>query len=276
MNMGDPDVDDIFKDFETKVEDKQEPAKEEAPEEKEISEEEILKKKYQKAEQALKEKHKKEREALEEKRKKEMVHGEAPTKSFPNVERVAYIAIIIVLAAYIIVDWSFYHGEKPVDVEADTITAAAVKEENKINEIEEIVEEETVEEAEEIEEEEKQLSGVITLIIDQIYTEVLDEDEDFGCISKVVFTISNGKDKILKPFVEAYAYDSENIEDYETKSRGFYTYSIGINPGDNHTGSIDLVPKTWRNLDLKKHIRLVLNDTEDGYITAWNEEVLIS
>ncbi|MCH8328909.1 MAG: hypothetical protein IIB81_00780 [Nanoarchaeota archaeon] len=268
--MKEEDVDDIFEDFGDKVEDKPKSAKGEHSEEK-LSEEELLKVKYKKAEQELKEKHKKEKEVLEEKRKKEMIHGEAPTKAFSNIEKIAYVAIILVLAVYIVIDLSFYHGEKTVDVEDQSITTAAVQEENKTDKIKEIVEEEV----EDTVEEEKELSGEITLSIDKIYTEVPDEDEDFGYITKVVFTIDNGKDKVLTPFVEAFAYDSENIEIYETKSRGYYTYPIGIKPGDNHTGIIDLVPTTWTHLDLKKHIRLVLNDTEDGYITSWNEEVLI-
>ena len=271
--MKEEDVDDIFEDFGDKVEDKPKSAKGEHSEEK-LSEEELLKVKYKKAEQELKEKHKKEKEVLEEKRKKEMIHGEAPTKAFSNIEKIAYVAIILVLAVYIVIDVSFNHLGGSMDVEADqTITTAAVQEENKTDKIKEIVEEEIVEE--EPKEEEKELSGKITLKIDNIYTEVPDEDEDFGYITKVVFTIDNGKDKVLTPFVEAFAYDSENIEIYETKSRGYYTYPIGIKPGDNHTGIIDLVPTTWTHLDLKKHIRLVLNDTEDGYITSWNEEVLI-
>lgn len=268
--MGDSDVDDIFEDFGDKVEDKPKSDKGEHSEKK-LSEEELLKAKYQKAEHDLKEKHKKENELLEEKRKNELRgHGETPSKGFPNVEKIGYIAIILVLAVYIVIDVSFNHLGGSMDVEADqTITAAADVEDK----IEEIVEEEAAEE--EIVEEEPELSGVITLDIDNIYTEVPDEDEDFGYLSKVVFTINNGKDKVLIPYLEVFAYDSENQDPYETRSRGHYTYVIGINPGDNHTGTIDLVPTTWTHLDLKKHIRLVLNSTEDGYITSWNEEVLI-
>ena len=101
--MGDSDVDDIFDDFESKVE-----GKEDTAGEKEINEEELLKRKYQEAEQDLKEEHKKEKEALAEKRKKEMTHGEAPTKSFPNIEKIAYMTIILVLAVYIVFDLLCY------------------------------------------------------------------------------------------------------------------------------------------------------------------------
>ncbi|MDP7244277.1 MAG: hypothetical protein QF568_02955 [Flavobacteriales bacterium] len=268
--MGDSDVDDIFDDFESKVE-----GKEDTAEEKEINEEELLKRKYQEAEQDLKEKHKKEKEALAEKRKKEMMHGEAPTKSFPNIEKIAYMAIILVLAAYIVFDLSSNHWGKGIGIETDqTITAAVVQKENKTDEIGEVVEE-----VEEVEEEpvveEKELSGVIALNIDNIYTTIIDEDNDLGEISKIVFTIDNGKDKVLTPLVRVYAYDSEMEEKWETWSRGEYTYEAGIASGKEHTGVIDLSPKKFINLDLKKSIRLTLNDTEDGFITAVNEKVLI-
>ncbi len=266
--MGDSDVDDIFEDFGDKVEDKPHAAKEQ------LSEEEILKRKYQKSEQELKEKHRKEKEALEEKRKRELRgHEEVPGKSSSNIEKIAYIAIILVLAVYIAIDFSFYHGGKTVNIETDTITAAAVQEEDKIKEIVEEVEE-TVEE--EPVEEEQELSGVIAMGIVDIYTEVPDEDEDFGYMSKIVFIIHNGKDKVLKPYVEVFVYDSENQDSYETRSRGHYTYNNGIKPGDNHTGIIDLVPTTWTHLDLKKNIRLVMNDTDGNFIRAITQKVTIS
>ena len=122
--------------------------------------------------------------------------------------------------------------------------------------------------------EEEELPGAIAISIDKIYTAVT--GDDLGEISKVVFTIDNGKDKVLKPIVNVYAWDEENKDPYETRSRGEYTYISGINPGDKHTGSIDLVPKTWVNLDLEKNIRLTLNDTEDGFITAVNQQIFIS
>ena len=163
--MENHDVDDIFEDFGNKVEG----TKESQTPKKELSEEELLKRKYKKAEEVLKEQHRKEREALEEKRKKEMPHGRAPTKNFTNIERIAYIAIILVLALYIIIDLSFFNGEKDIGTETDQpITAAAVKEENKTTEVEE---EKVIEEEKDIViKEEKKLSGVITLTIDKIYT----------------------------------------------------------------------------------------------------------
>ena len=277
-------VDDIFKDFEHKIKDKIEAEHADKKEthkahEKKLSEEERLKIKYQKAEHALKEEHRKEKEALEEKRKKEVAGHETvhSAKSSINIEKAAYVAVILVLAAYIAIDLSFYH-KAGVDIESDqTITAAAVKVENETDDVgEEVIEEEqeTIEEL--VVEEEKELSGVITLNIDNIYTEIPNEDNDMGYINKIVFTIDNGKDKVLTPVVQVYAYDGEMDEKWETWIRGDYTYKAGIPSGSQHTGIIDLSPKTFINLDIKKNIRLTLNDTEDGFITSVNEKAIIS
>lgn len=291
------DVDDIFKDFQIKVEDKED--KEHSAKEKGLSEEEHLKAKYQKAEQALKEQHrreresllekkrKKEEESLAEKRKKEMVHHETvPRKNSPNIEKVAYAAIIFVLAAYIVIDLYSYHDLMGDTAETNqAITAAAVKEDDNTTKAEETAkatEEETIEEVpvenvlnESAVEEEKKLSGEIAFDVDNIYTDVIDEEDDLGYITKIVFTIDNGKDKVLTPIVNVYVYDSEMHESWETRSRGEYTYNGGISPGNSHTASIDLSPKSFRNLDIKKSVRLVLNSTEEGFIAAVNEKVLI-
>ncbi|MFH0868101.1 MAG: hypothetical protein V1831_02205 [Candidatus Woesearchaeota archaeon] len=270
--MVNDDVDDVFKDFEIKVEDNKETSKERP------DEEEHLKRKYQEAEETLREKHRKEKEALEEKRRKETLEsGKIPSKKIPNLERIVYISIILLLVAYTFIDMPF-SSEKNAGVETDQpITAAVIKEENKSDEVkEEVIEEKIVQEVKEAAKEEKELSGVISLIIEKIYTEVVDEEDDFGYINNIIFTISNGKNKVLTPVVNVYAYDNTMDESWETRSRGEYTYNMGISPGKNHTGSINLVPKTWKNLDLKKNIRLVLNSTEDGFITAVNQKVLIS
>lgn len=284
--MANDDVDDIFKDFEHKITGKEPDysEKEETSEhhknmgtpEKGLSEEEHLKRKYERAEQVLKHKYKKEKEALAKKKEEELPphaehSGHPANRHSTNLERVAYIAIIIVLVVYIA--FSFGRGGN-VAVETDqTITAAAVKTEDTTEEIEEGVLEEVVEE--EPVEEEKILSGKITFTLDKVYTEVPNEDNDFGYISKVIFTIDNGKDKALTPVVDVFVYDSELGEIWETKSRGRYS-GIAINSGDKQTGSISLVPKSFTNLDINKHLRLVLNNTEDNTIKAINKEVLIS
>lgn len=115
----------------------------------------------------------------------------------------------------------------------------------------------------------------VGLTIDNIYTSVSENDDDFGYISKIVFTISNGENKVLTPIVNVYVYDSEMDESWETRSRGEYTYSGGIKPDDKHTASIDLSPRTFRNLDLEKNIRLILFDANKGFVASRNEVVLI-
>lgn len=270
------DVEDIFEDFEHKVTGKElshsEKKESHKHPERELSEEEILKNKYQDAEQSLKDKYKKEKEVLEDKKAKEASkQGFTPAKSIPNYEKFAYIGVIAVLAVFIVIDLSFYHGAD-TDAESETITAAAVD----VQELEEA--EEPVEEVEEtIEEgvEEKKLSGKITFVIDKIYTDVSDKDSELGYINKIVFTIDNGKDKALTPILHVFAYDSELHESWETRSRGKYTGTT-IKSGDKQTGTIDLNPKSFRNLDIDKNIRLTLNSTEEGFITAINEKVTIS
>ena len=74
---------------------------------------------------------------------------------------------------------------------------------------------------------------------------------------------------------DVYIYDDEIAEDWETKSRGQYKYDSGIKPGESKTGIISVTPKSFRNLNLEKHVRLALNDTDTGFITAVNKEIMI-
>jgi len=244
------DVDDIFKDFEYTVEGKKEhPIKTETDEN-------------------LKERQKKVEKTFEEENIVEEIPRKVPAKSSPNLERFAYIGVIIILVGFIAVDLSFYHNGDS-DTEKQTITAAAVKVENKTN-VSVGGGEETVDEVEE-----KKLSGKIGFVIDKIYTDVSDKDSDLGYINKIVFTIENGKDKVLMPVIDVFAYDSELDESWELRSRGQYK-GIAIEAGEKQTGSVSVSPKTFRNLDLEKNIRLTLNDTTVGFITAINEKIVIS
>jgi len=277
--------DDVFNDFEHKISNRKESIKNPV---KEMSEEERLKFEHEEEKHALREKHKKEAKALEEKKSKEMLkHGEKPDKNIPSIEKIVYISIILIFVIYTIIDLSYIHGKSIENQQEITaVVTGVIEEENKTDEVKETVEEELVvektkeKEVEEVKEEpkveEKKLSGVITFTIDEVYMAVDENDDDLGEISKVVFTIDNGKDKVLTPIVELFVYDSESKEDYETRRRGKYTYGAGINPGQKHIGSIDLKPKKFRNLDLEKNIRLVLNDTKDGFIDAVNKVEIIS
>ncbi len=272
--MDDSGINDIFKDYKYKVtgkkgvpETKREPVRQ-------LEDEEEVKERYRKAESSLKEKKAKEAGRNE----------RVPSRGIENYERFAYIAVIVVLVAYVGIDLGFYHGSNAAKEE--TVTAAAVniqsanKTINKSVEISKNVSKEVQEEAalNEVEEETaegKKLSGKVVLTLDEIDAEVVDADNDKGQINKVVFTIDNGEDKDLKPVVDVYAYDSKLDPSWETTSRGQYKGAM-IKPGDAYTASISLVPKTFKNLELKKSIRLSLNDTEDGFITVVNEQVSIS
>jgi len=193
-----------------------------------------------------------------------------------NIERIASVAIIAVLVTFIVIDLSFYHGRG----DGEAITAAAVNGKDKANETENKIIEKPAEENKSVEKkvvvEEKKFSGKIGFAIDKIYRRIIDEDKDMGEISKITFTIANDRDKVLTPIVEIFVYDSKNKEQYETKIRATWTYKIGIKPGDEHTATIELLPKIFRNLDLEKSIRLTLNDTKTGFIKALNKEVTIS
>jgi len=269
--MANEDIDDIFKDFEHKVDEKEESQERKKEPEPEIKTEDALKKKYEKAEQVLKHKYKKEKEVLEERNKERQSHGhmrDVPHKSSPNIERVAYVAIILVLVVYAGIDLLFYHGNQDIAVE-ETITAAAVTNEEVVGE------EETVEEVEEETTEEVILSGEITLTIDDVFAEVSDTDDDLGYVNKVVFTIDNGKTESLSPIVNVFIYEDTLHESWESRSRGKYT-GTPIQSGDTLTGTIDISPKSFRNLDEKKNIRVKLEDPDGNFIAAVNDLVDIS
>ncbi len=263
-------TDDIFDDFEGKVEDREESYRRHH----EDNEKELLKKRYQEEIEALKYDYQEDMQSMQSRDTGEALNKDELKPSLSKVERFTYIGIVIILLGYLITDLSFFHGGKDIGFFGQQeITTSVVKEGNESGEVEE-VEQEKVEE--EPEAEEPKLSGTISLAIDKIYAEVDDNDNDVGYISKVVFTINNGKNKVLTPVINVYVYDDVLDEMWETKSRGHYTYLDGINPGDEFTADIDLVPKTYRNLNLEKHIRVAMNDTEDGFIAAVNDAIIIS
>jgi len=275
--MENNDNDDVFEDFGNKIEGKKESHKSHEPHKSHpdnLDDEEKLKWRYQEEKQALKDKYKKEMKSVEEKRTGEF-SKHVPAKKLASVERITYIAIVVILLGYLVVDLSFIHGDKTTEVIVQQdITATVVQEENISNEtVEEEVEEPVVEEPVE---EEVQLSGLITFAIDRIYSEVDENNDEVGEINRISFTIYNGVDDVLLPVVNVYVYDEDTKEYYETRSRGEYTFPAGIAPGKTHTGSVDLSPKKFSNLNLKKQIRLVLNDSEDGFIKVITDDITIS
>jgi len=256
--MEKPNVDDIFDDFEYKVEGK----KEKHHQKEEESEEGHMKEKFQKE---LDKQNKERHEALKE-RNKEIWKEKKPGK-FDGLEKGAYILIIIVLAAYIAIDFTFYHKSSD-DLDEPTVPVNVVDEEDKVEE-ENI---EAVENKTEVEEEIK-LSGKILLGIEKVYSEVV--DDDLGYITKINFLIENGKEEPLTPLVNVFIYDSELHESWEQRSRGEYKGTV-IKSGETKTLTITVSPKTFRNLDIEKNIRLTLNDTEIGFVATVNKKILIS
>ena len=271
--MDDSDINDIFKDYEYKVTGKKGVPEARREPVRQLEEEDEVKEKYRKAESSLKEK----------KAKTSGRNDRSPLGSIANYERFAYVAVIVVLIAYIGIDLGFYHGSDTAKEEAVTAAAINMQSANKTvnksiesaeNASEEIEQESTGNLTPEETAEEEKLSGKIVLTLDEVDAEVDDADSDLGQINKVFFTIENGKDKDLNPIVDVYAYDAEINPSWEITSRGQYK-GAAIKPGDKYRGSISLVPKTFRDLNIKKSIRLALNDTEDGFIKAVNEQVLI-
>ena len=297
--MENDDTSNLFKDFKypenpkgVSKAPKPEPFKEE-----QASEEDRIKMRYQKAEQSLEEKS----------HKNTVRHLKA--KSMPNYERIAFIAVILVLAAYISIDFGFYHGsnDDAKDTDKKLATGAAIKIGEKGNASVNIATDtvasdnttsaadvtgvnksnETVKSGEEEKDEKdtsaegaadaaiggKNLSGTVTLTLDKIYSNAVDNET--GYISKVDFTIDNGKEKSLTPLVDVYAFDSEMDKIWEIKSRGQYKGGL-IEPGSKQSGSISPTPKTFRNLKIEKSIRLSLNGTKDGFIAAVNRKITIS
>jgi len=279
--MENSDNDDIFEDFGNKVEGKKETPKFNDHVEKkhyQVNNEDMLKSKYKEEQQALKEKFKKEAAALEHRKARDFLnHGKIPSKNLAGIERITYIVIIVILLGYLIFDLSSSDDGSTIEIDTkQTITATVVKEVENITNVTEVKVEEIVEEvnkSEEVKEVEVKLSGRIIFSIDKIYTE---KDENIGEINKISFTIDNGVDDVLTPIINVFAYDDENKEYYETRSRGQYTFPAGIAPGIIHKATIELSPKKFSNLNLEKTIRLTLNDTKDGFIKSVTDEVTIS
>ena len=309
--MADEETDDIFKDF--KFEDSNEPSHDEVkkkaqqdfnkssftePEEKDHSEE-IRELKQQVRE--LKEHVRKPKgEATFQKEKKhEIKHAEydskpkhtikhfdtkpdfSPKIAPSSLERKFFVGVIIILLAFIAIDLTFYHGSKTTDDKLSTTGVGAAISENKtvkaaaevVNETAEAEKEENKTAETGNKTTEKKLSGNIGLIINKIHS--IKENDNKGYINKVTFTIKNGKSKTLYPTVRVYAYDKNYGEEYMNKSRGDFTYPIGIVPGGEQAGSVDLYPRTFADMGIIKTVVLKLFDEDDEIIDSVQDKFYI-
>ena len=207
----------------------------------------------------------------------------SPKTSPSSLERKALVGVIIILLAFIAIDMTFYHGSKTTETTESTkpstigVGAAIneIKEEDKtvkavvevVNKTTETEKEENITTEEETKaEEEKELSGKIEIMINKIHS--IKENDYKGYINKVTFTIKNGKNKTLKPVVKVYAYDKTNDDPWMERNRGEFIYTIGIVPGGEQTGSIDLYPKTFADMDIIKTVILKLYDEDDEVIAS--------
>jgi len=293
--MADEEADDVFKDF--KFEDNEESSHDEIKKkmQKEFNKqrfEETEEKDYKEDVRELKEQvrelreHIKEPKEREAKEKPEVRHVTKHIKSEPEVkyvtkpgpgalERGVLIGVIVILIAFIVFDLSFFHkGGVAETGEEGKVTGMIVDEIVNESEENETVQETVIEENETTETvEEKELSETIDLKINKIYKRKV--DSDLGYISKVSFTIENGKDEILKPVVKVYAYDKTNEDPWMEKDRGIFNYTIGIMPGGEQAGSIDLTPKTFTSLNIIKTVVLKLSDEGGEIITSTMERFYI-
>lgn len=289
--MKNTDNEDVFADFEQKVKGKKEkelkeskePKKEQKKQEEKLSEKEILMKKFEAEKKALRQKYDSEMKVLEEKESKEAREKETPKPK--NTERIIYLSVIVVLLG-MLVYFFFFNNNSGESAEKST-------EETIIEEINDTSEENATlgtelkkeppknesaktEEKKEDKKEEKQVSGKVTLTIDKVHYEKSDADGNLSYITQVDFTIINDRNKVLSPVLDVFIFDDETKESWEFRSRGKYTYPIGIKSGAKHSDSITVTPKTFRNPELEKKIRLALNDTGSGFITAINDAITIS
>lgn len=119
------------------------------------------------------------------------------------------------------------------------------------------------------------LSGEVALLLGDIEFSVDENDDSIGYINQVNFRIDNQRNTTLKPLVNVYIYDDNTKDPWEKKSRGVYRFESGIKPGEAKAGYIDVSPKTFRELGLPKHLRIVLNSTTDKLLDYATKEVYI-
>jgi len=294
--MVDKEVNDIFKDY--KFEDSAEPSHNEVKKEvqREFNKnrfEEPEEKGHEEGIRELKEQiselreHIKSKEEVKEPKEEPEVKPVEHIKSEPKfkyftkpgpgaLERGVLIGIIFLLACFIVVDLSFFHG-KGVETGDTGVTGmvvgeiAAEEKNETVEKKEEVVEGSVVEEQKTTKE--KKLSGTIGLEINKIYS--VKENKNKGYINRVIFTIKNGKNKTLKPVVRVYAYDKYNDEPWKEKDRGVFNYTGGIVAGGEQDGSIDLTPKTFTSLNIIKTVVLKLYDKKGKLLVVADEKIYI-
>ena len=185
-----------------------------------------------------------------------------------HVERLAFIAVIVLLIGFIGYDYTFVHD----DLNSAEATASVVKEAAPANDAAAEKKEEKPatapvavpvpevqkEEPKTAEAPKPQLSGKITIAIDS--TDREKKSDSLGTINSATFSIENGKDEVFFPHVTVIAYDKTTEEAMSETSRGTYTYPAGIASGGKQTGIITLSPKSFSNLNLEKTVVLILRE----------------
>ena len=185
-------------------------------------------------------------------------------KAAPPLILVTVIALIIVFVPSMLSNmFEGDSGDTPISANvlqsgASENTAPATEEPATLPPVEQEVVEEPAEEV--VEEPVVALSGKIELKYGD--ATVLKIDEFTGYISSISFTINNGLKEPVRPTVKVYIYDDQT-KDLIDMVRGSFTPEDSIKSGEEITGAIAIVPKTFSYLNLEKKVYLkMFNDGE--------------
>ena len=211
-----------------------------------------------------------------------------------KAERIVFVAIILVLSAYIVYDSAYVHPSKdsvtakvlstktglnattatavPIATTVSkatsttttpttptTTTTTLVADTNLTKNISNVTVNATVNATSVTANATKpKLSGIVSLTIGEINKEKV--GDDLAYINSVTFTVENGKDKAIFPLVRVMAFDTKIEKEWSTLSRGEHKFVDGIKPGDKQSAVIGLTPRAFSNLELQKSVILILDE----------------
>tara|TARA_Y100000310_G_C20699785_1_gene828627 strand:+ start:5413 stop:6168 length:756 start_codon:yes stop_codon:yes gene_type:complete len=210
--------------------------------------------------------------------------------SSKTIERALFIGVIVVMALFITYDRVAVHPKLAEGGDSGGITSLVT--ENIDAEVEELSASTTVAEEETttttVEEETTtttietttttvpaDLSGDVT--IDLIDMDIDKNSDSVAKFNSVTFTIVNGLDESIQPVVDVFAFDDVMTDDWQTRSRGTYNedQSVELDPGEEHSGSIILSPKTFSNLDEVKTVILKAVYGEDNTVVTARDSFMM-
>lgn len=208
------------------------------------------------------------------------------------IERLFYLAVIIVLAVFIILgtfcdkacETAEEETKETTSAETETTTQEA-EEETEAAEVEEVEEEEIeepeVNDTEEIndtgevvEEEEEEIieySGDVELTINEVIYEVRGDSTKYGKVTGVRFTIDNQKDDFM-PKVEVYTYEKGDTSSvFATTPREERIYST-VNLGKTMTQELSIASQQFTDLSDWTMCKVIVKDKVSEKILASETE----